>query len=104
MVVCCALAATKPARAVAPEVLRSVVSVLPTWPGRGEGGAPALPAGQEPEGTAVAVAPGGYLATALHDIAPAESLAVRLSDGRLRAGATSSSSSTGWRSALQVPR
>ena len=85
MVVCCALAATKPARAVAPEVLRSVVSVLPTWPGRGEGGAPALPPGQEPEGTAVAVAPGGYLATALHVIAPAESITVRLSDGRLRA-------------------
>jgi S1-C subfamily serine protease len=63
-------------------VLDSVVSVLPVWPGQPQGGQPDLPPGVAPEGTAVAVAPGGYLATALHVVDQALSVTVRLPDGR----------------------
>src|SRR3546814_12973687 len=59
------LVAPLPAAAFDPEVLESVVSVLPVWPGHPQGGQPDLPPGLAPEGTAVAIAPGGYLATAL---------------------------------------
>lgn len=65
-----------------PVVLESVVSVLPQWPGQLQGGQPDLPPGVAPEGTAVAVASGGYLATALHVVDRAVSLKVRLADGR----------------------
>ena len=83
LIVCALIAsAPPPAAAFQPEVLDSVVSVLPLWPGHG--GQALLPPGQAPEGTAVAVAPGGYLATALHVVARAEALTVRLADGRLR--------------------
>jgi S1-C subfamily serine protease len=57
-------------------VLDSVVSVLPVWRGRRDGG-------DEPEATAVAVLPGGKLATNLHVVARAVSLSVRLADGRI---------------------
>ena len=63
-------------------VLDSVVSVLPLWPGQPRGGQADLPPGVAPEGTAVAVAPGGYLATALHVVERALEIAVRLPDGR----------------------
>jgi len=63
-------------------VLDSVVSVLPLWPGQPQGGQPDLPPGVAPEGTAVAIAPGGYLATALHVVDQALEITVRLPDGR----------------------
>jgi S1-C subfamily serine protease len=85
-------AAAGPARAFDPAVLDSVVSVLPLWPGYGQGGTPERPDGRpplrppgaEPEGTAVAIKPGGYLVTALHVVARAVEITVRLADGRLR--------------------
>lgn len=73
-----------PAGAFAPEVLDSVVSVLPKWPGYAQGGRPQLPPGAAPEGTALAIRAGGYLATALHVVAQAESITIRLADGRRR--------------------
>jgi len=71
-----------PAQAFDAKVLNSVVSVLPVWPGQPQGGQPDLPPGVAPEGTAVAIAPGGYLATALHVVDRALSVTVRLPDGR----------------------
>lgn len=62
--------------------LDSVVSVLPLWPGRLRGGEPGTPPGSAPEGTAIAVLPGGYLATALHVVDRATEITVRLRDGR----------------------
>lgn len=76
------LAAPLPAAAFDADVLRSVVSVLPVWPGQPQGGQPDLPPGVAPEGTAVAIAPGGYLATALHVVDRALSVTIRLPDGR----------------------
>lgn len=67
-------------------VLDSVVSVLPLWPGEKLGGTPGTPPGSAPEATAVAVLPGGLLATALHVVDRAEEITVRLADGR-RVGA-----------------
>ena len=64
------------------EVLESVVSVLPKWPGHEQGGRPQLPPGAAPEGTAVAIRPGGYLVTALHVVDRADAITVRLPDGR----------------------
>lgn len=75
------LAAAGPARAVTPETLESVVSVLPVWPGRAQGGGATEP-GVAPEGSGVAVA-AGVVATAWHVIAPAERIEVRLADGRI---------------------
>ncbi|MDX1575053.1 MAG: trypsin-like peptidase domain-containing protein, partial [Kiloniellales bacterium] len=63
-------------------VLDSVVSVLPLWPGHKLGGSPGTPPGSAPEATAVAVLPGGLLATALHVVDRAEEITVRLADGR----------------------
>src|SRR5690606_32285236 len=63
------------------ETYDSVVSVLPVWPGRHQGG-PEIPAGTAPEGTAIVYAAGGYLATALHVVEAAERIDVRLADGR----------------------
>lgn len=71
-----------PAAAFDAKVLDSVVSVLPLWPGQPQGGQPDLPPGTAPEGTAVAIAPGGYLATALHVVDRALEVTVRLPDGR----------------------
>jgi serine protease Do len=83
--VACALLfalATWPAAAFDAKVLDSVVSVLPLWPGQPQGGDPQLPPGTAPEGTAVAIAPGGYLATAYHVVDQALEITVRLPDGR----------------------
>jgi S1-C subfamily serine protease len=71
-----------PGAAFEARVLESVVSVLPVWPGHKIGGTPGTPPGSAPEATAVAVRPGGLLATALHVVDRAESIAVRLADGR----------------------
>jgi S1-C subfamily serine protease len=54
----------------------SVVSLLPEWPGAGS-------RPKEPEGTAVAVMPGGYLATNDHVIGRARKIKIRLADGRV---------------------
>ena len=70
-----------PAYALPPETPDSVVSVLPVWPGRAQGGAGAAP-GVAPEGSGVVVRP-GIIATAWHVIEPAERIDVRLSDGRV---------------------
>ncbi len=78
------LAAASDARALEGQVLDSVVSVLPLWPGHGRGGEPGAAPGEEPEGTAVAIAPGGYLVTAWHVIERATEITVRLDDGRMR--------------------
>jgi len=56
--------------------LKSVVSLLPEWPGKGR-------RPKEPEGTAVAILPGGYLATNDHIIGPAKKIKIRLEDGRV---------------------
>ncbi len=61
-----------------PEILKSVVSLLPEWPGAGS-------RPKEPEGTAVAIMPGGYLATNDHIIGRARSIKIRLEDGRILA-------------------
>jgi len=73
-----------PARAFDPALLESVVSVLPLWPGHARGGDPGSPPGVAPEGTAVAIAAGGYLVTALHVVDRSTEITVRLNDGRLR--------------------
>ncbi len=74
--------AAPPALAFELKVLDSVVSVLPLWPGQERGGQPQLPPGTAPEGTATAIRDGGYLVTALHVVARATAITVRLPDGR----------------------
>ena len=59
-------------------VMQSVVSLLPEWPGAGS-------RPKEPEGTAVAIMPGGYLATNDHILGRAKKVKIRLNDGRIRA-------------------
>ncbi len=67
--------------AMPPEALHSVVSVLPKWAGRPQGGAGA-PKGGAPEGSGVVLYP-GVVATAWHVIEPADRIDVRLSDERV---------------------
>ncbi len=71
-----------PAAAFEAKVLESVVSLLPLWPGHALGGTAGTPPGSAPEASAVAILPGGYLATALHVVERAEAITARLSDGR----------------------
>ena len=68
-----------------PEILKSVVSVLPEWPGFEPPPAGRSGRTQNPEGTAVAVLPGGYLVTNVHVIGRAEKIKIRLDDGRIMA-------------------
>ncbi|MBA4783735.1 MAG: trypsin-like peptidase domain-containing protein [Rhizobiales bacterium] len=70
------------ANAFSPETLQSVVSVLPVWPGKPQGGTD-LPPGTAPEGSGIVIAAGGYIATAWHVVEPSESVDVRLADGRI---------------------
>ena len=72
---------SSPSRALTSETVASVVSVLPVWPGRAQGGAGAPP-GVAPEGSGI-VLPNGVIATAWHVVEPAERIDVRLSDGRI---------------------
>lgn len=65
-----------------PKVMNSVVTVLPLWPGYERGGQARRPLGSAPEGTAVAIRPGGFLVTALHVVERATEITVRLPDGR----------------------
>ncbi|MHA1600812.1 MAG: S1C family serine protease, partial [Alphaproteobacteria bacterium] len=76
------LALATPAAAFEPKVLDSVVTVLPLWPGFERDGQVRRPPGSSPEGTAVAIRPGGYLVTALHVVDRATEITVRLPDGR----------------------
>ena len=70
-----------PAYALPAETLESVVSVLPVWPGRPQGGAGGRP-GAAPEGSGVVLRP-GLIATAWHAVEPARRIDIRLSDGRI---------------------
>ncbi len=74
-------APSPPVQALPAETLESVVSVLPVWPGRPQGGAGGRP-GAAPEASGVAVKP-GLVATAWHAVEPARRIDVRLSDGRI---------------------
>ncbi len=76
-VACLVVAAGAAGAGPLPErLLDSVVSVLPEWP---DGAARA----EEPEGSAVAVMAGGYLATNDHVLGRATKVKVRFDDGRL---------------------
>jgi len=75
-----------PANALPPEAVDSVVSVLPVWPDKPQGGGPDVPPGTAPEGSGVVMDGGdgtSLIATAWHVIEPAERIDVRLSDGRI---------------------
>jgi len=69
------------ARAIPPETVSSVVSVLPHWPGRGRGGA-GDPPDVAPEASGIALRP-NVIATAWHAIERADRVEVRLADGRI---------------------
>lgn len=69
---------------VTPATLASVVSVLPVWPQGPDASDQVRKARQEqPEGTGVAILPGGYIATNLHVVRDAVEIRVRLADGRV---------------------
>ena len=72
-----------PASAFSPANLNSVVIVLPVWPDYRNNDVERSRVLEEPEGTAVAIKPGGYLVTNFHVIRRALSISVRLTDGRL---------------------
>ena len=69
------------AHALPPEVLQSVVRIKPDWPlaarGLDASGAP-----RDPQGTGIAVLPGGYIATNVHVIGKAKKVDVLSEDGR----------------------
>ncbi|MDE0307671.1 MAG: trypsin-like peptidase domain-containing protein [Albidovulum sp.] len=67
--------------ALTADTLKSVVSVLPVWPGRPQGGTIAS-SRAAPEGSGVVLEP-GLIATAWHVVQPAERIDVRLDDGRV---------------------
>ena len=58
------------------QTLKSVVSILPEWPNPQS-------RSKEPEATAIAIMPGGYLATNNHVINLATAIKVRLNNGRI---------------------
>jgi S1-C subfamily serine protease len=74
--------AAAPAYAFLPEVMNSVVSVLPVWPGYENRQSGSQKPGEEPEGTAVAIADGFHLVTSLHVVGRATRIDVRFADGR----------------------
>lgn len=76
------VAVSSPAIAFERRAMDSVVRVLPLWPGHLRGGEPGTPPGSAPEGTAIAVMPGGLLATALHVVERATRVTIELNDGR----------------------
>ena len=78
------LAAAADARAGIEESLfGSLVTVQPVWPGHAQAGEAGPPSATEPEGTAVAIATGGYLVTALHVVDRASEISIRTADGRV---------------------
>jgi len=62
-------------------ILDSVVGVIPHWPQRKKEGSNKYK--NSPEGSAVAIFPGGYLVTNAHVLGKAKLVDVRLNDGRL---------------------
>ena len=74
-------AQSTPAHALSADTLKSVVSVLPVWPGRTQAGAGGSP-GVAPEGSGVVLQP-GLVATAWHVVKPAKRIDIRLADGRI---------------------
>ena len=70
-----------PAQALPADTLESVVSVLPVWPGRPQGGA-GKRTGAAPEASGVVLKP-RLVATAWHAVEPARRIDIRLSDGRI---------------------
>lgn len=69
---------------VTPSTMESVVSVLPVWPqGPGTPDHVRKARREQPEGSGVAVLPGGYIATNLHVVRDASRIRVRLADGRV---------------------
>ena len=70
------------AQIIPQDTLKSVVSVLPVWPNRPQGGANTRNE-NAPEGSGIVIGPGGFIATAWHVIEPATRIDVRLSDGRI---------------------
>lgn len=87
MVVALLPAGTREAKAFPEKTLQSVVSVLPLWPGKPQGGG-GTPAGRAPEGSGVVVGENGLIATAYHVVEPATRMPepridVRLVDGRI---------------------
>ncbi len=82
-VTCLLCVTAQPGLAFSPKVLDSVVSVLPVWPGYERKEAGQTKPWKEPQGTAVAIMPGGYLVTNLHVIRRAVRVTVRLTDGRI---------------------
>lgn len=73
----------RPGLAFSPEILESIVSVIPVWQGYERNETGQTKPWEEPEGTAVAIKPGGYLVTNLHVIRRAVSVSVRRADGRI---------------------
>ncbi len=73
-------------RAEPPFPIGSAVSILPEWPG-GRNVAPSVRKArrERPEGSGVAILPGGYIATNLHVLREATAIRVRLHDGRILA-------------------
>ncbi len=72
---------SSPSNADVPDAFQSVVSVLPVWKGRPQGGSSAT-RGAAPEGSGVIIRQ-GVVATSWHVIEPAEKIDVRLQDGRI---------------------
>ena len=68
-------------QALPADVLKSVVSVLPVWPGRTQGGTGGRP-GTAPEGSGIILQP-GHVVTAWHVVEPAKRIDIRLADGRI---------------------
>ena len=83
LVIAMACAAPGHASAVEAETLRSVVSVLPDWPKQQMGAEERRRALEEPEGSGVAVKPGGYVVTNQHVLGRAKTVNLRLWDGRI---------------------
>jgi S1-C subfamily serine protease len=70
-------------QAFSPDVMTSVVPLLPAWPGWESNATSNTGRPENPEGTAVAIMPGGYLVTNVHVLGAAEKADIQLADGRL---------------------
>jgi S1-C subfamily serine protease len=66
-----------------PIVLKSVVSLMPDWPKGSPVYAARADTPKDPQGSAVAVFPGGYIATNMHVLGGAKTARIRLNDGRI---------------------
>ena len=72
-----------PAAALDRALLDSVVGVLPEWPDTAQDESVRRQRREEPEGSGVAIRPGGYLVTNFHVVRRAAAVSVRLADGRI---------------------